>query len=81
LPAGVRITAVQPGQERGNVVIEMNVQARRVEDLDQFIEALETTGTFRNVLPLESQTDEEGLIAAVVKGTYVQPARTAGARP
>jgi hypothetical protein len=71
---------VRPRQEQdSSIVISMGVNARRVEDLDEFIEALETTGTFRNVLPLESQTDDDGLIEAIVEGTYVQPARQAGA--
>jgi len=87
LPADVRITAVRPRQERdGRTVISMGVHARRVEDLDAFIEALEMTGAFRRVLPLESQTDEDGLIEAVVEGTYIQPPRVepvrqAGGRP
>lgn len=76
LPPDVRITAVRPRQERdGSTVISMGVHARRVEDLDAFIEALEMTGAFRRVLPLESQTDDDGLIEAVVEGTYIQPPR------
>jgi hypothetical protein len=72
LPENVRIMAVQPrlGLD-GSFVVGMTVQARRAEDLDAFIEALEKTGTFRNVTPLQEQTNEEGLLEAVVEGTYV----------
>ncbi len=81
LPAEVRVTAIQPRQERdGSTIISIGVHARRVEDLDAFIEALEKTGAFRRVLPLESQTDDDGLIEAIVEGTYVQPPRVDAVR-
>ena len=71
LPPDVRITAVQPRLERdGRFIVSMTVEARRVEDLDAFVEALETRGTFHNVLPTEEQTTEEGLIEAVIDGVY-----------
>ena len=72
LPADVRIMAVQPrvGAD-GSFVVGMTVQARRAEDLDAFIEALEKTGAFRNVTPLEEQTTDEGLLEAVIEGAYV----------
>jgi hypothetical protein len=72
LPEDVRITAVQPHlAPNGTFVVGMTVQARRAEDLNAFIEALENTGTFRNVITPEQQTNEQGLIEAVVEGTYV----------
>jgi hypothetical protein len=72
LPENVRITAVQPRLAMdGTFVVGMTVQARRAEDLDAFIEALEKAGTFRNVTPLEEQTNQDGLLEAVVEGTYV----------
>ena len=43
----------------GAFVVAIAVEARRVEDLDAFIEALEATGAFRDVLPTEEQTDDE----------------------
>ena len=76
LPDDVRITAVQPRIERdGRLIVAMKIEARRVEDADAFIEALEARGTFRNVLPTEEQTSSNGLIEAVVDGEYVAPAR------
>jgi len=72
LPENVRITAVQPRlTTNGSFVVDMTVQARRAEDLDAFIEALEKTGAFRNVTPLQEQTNEQGLLEAVVEGTYI----------
>ena len=72
LPDNVRITAVQPRLDPdGNFIVGMTVQARRAEDLDAFIEALEKTGAFRNVTPLQEQTNDQGLLEAVVEGAYV----------
>ena len=82
LPADVRITAVQPRREAdGSFAISVAVQARRVEGVDGFIEALEGQGTFKNVLPAEEQTDEDGLIDAVLDGTYLPEAPAAAAEP
>jgi hypothetical protein len=57
-------------------VISIGVDARRAEDLDAFIEALENGGRFRNVLSINEQTNPEGLLQAVVEGTYVPQQRT-----
>ena len=74
LPPDVRITAVQPRIEDDIFIIAVGVQARRAEDLDAFIEALENGGTFRNVLAVREQKTD-GLIEAIVEGNYVPPVR------
>ncbi len=72
LPEDVRITAVQPRREAdGSFAVSVAVQARRVEGVDGFIEALESQGSFKNVLPTEEQTDADGLIEAVLDGQYL----------
>lgn len=78
LPPDVRITTVQPRLENsGEFIVAVGVEARRSEDLDAFIEALETEGGFRNVLSIQEQTSNAGLIQAVVQGSYVPPPRPA----
>jgi hypothetical protein len=78
LPADVRITAVRPRLERGgSFVIAMTVEARRVADLDAFMEALEAKAGFRNVLPVQDQTSDTGTLEAIVEGVYVPPVREA----
>ena len=80
LPDDVRITAVQPRREPdGSFAVSVAVQARRVEGVDSFIEALESQGTFKNVLPAEEQTNEDGLIEAVLDGVYLAESRPAAA--
>jgi hypothetical protein len=73
----VRITAVQPRLEKTSFVVAVAVQARRSEDLDAFMEALEARGSFHNVLSVQEQTNPEGLIQAVIEGAYVPPERPA----
>jgi hypothetical protein len=68
LPPDVRIRSVTP-QPKDNVV-RIGVQARSVEDLDAFIEGLEMTGAFRNVLPTTEVTLENNLIDAVIAANY-----------
>ncbi|MDA1184973.1 MAG: hypothetical protein O2930_10055 [Acidobacteria bacterium] len=71
LPADVRITAVQPRLERtGEFVVAIGVQARRAEDLDLFVESLEADAEFYSALAIQSQTDDDGLIEAIVQGVY-----------
>jgi len=75
LPPDVRITAVQPRREQNGVFsVNIGVQARRVEDIEAFIEALEAQTPFRDVLPVEEQTADDGLIEAVLDGRY-EPVR------
>lgn len=74
LPPDVRITAVQPQIDRDGVFsVNIGVEARRVEDLDSFLEALETRSTFTNVLARQEATSVDGLIEAVVQGVYRAP--------
>jgi hypothetical protein len=75
LPADVRITAVQPTLDRdGTFHVSIAVEARRVEDLDAFIEALEGRGGFRQVLPVTEETNDQNLIDATIEGIYQPPA-------
>jgi hypothetical protein len=58
------------------------IEARRIESVDGFIEALEALGTFKNVLPSEEQTNDAGLIEAVLEGRYLpEEPTTAEAAP
>lgn len=75
LPPDVRITQVRPRLERGSFVVAMGVEARRADDLDAFMEALEARAGFRDVLPVEDRTTEAGTIEAVVEGIYTPKPR------
>lgn len=72
LPAGVRIAAVKPLIDAdGRFIVSMTIVARRVDDVNAFIEALEKTAAFSAVLSREERTNEEGLLEATLQGTYL----------
>ena len=52
------------------LVVSMAVEAREVPDIDQFIDALEATGTFDDVLARSEQENEDGLLEALIEGYY-----------
>lgn len=79
LPADVRVRAVQPRVEKGEFRVVIATEAKRIEDLETFIENLERTGTFQGVSPLEETSSDEGTIDAVLEGRY-QPRPSGEAR-
>jgi hypothetical protein len=79
-PDNVRLTSFQLQDERGGrLKVNLRVQARRVQDLELFLDALEKTGRFHQVLAAEEQADREGLINAVVESVYVPATQPAAA--
>jgi hypothetical protein len=74
LPGDVRIAAVTPqvGSD-GRMLVAVTVISRRVEDLDGFIEALESTGAFQGVLSRQEQAQEDGTLRSVIQGYYAAP--------
>jgi Tfp pilus assembly protein PilN len=70
LPDDVMLTAVQPSFEQREPVVVMTVLGRRTEDIEEFIEKLEGTGAFGQVLPTQTDTTEEGLNRVVLRSLY-----------
>jgi Tfp pilus assembly protein PilN len=81
LPDDVRITSVQPRVEEGVLKIGIVSEARRVEDLSDFVEALEEKGAFKNVVPVLQQATEDGLIRLAIDSEYQVPVREPAATP
>ena len=80
LPANVRVRAVRPRFERdGTVVVIITAEARTFDELDDFVEALEATGAFRDVLPTVEETTDTGVIVAGIQGQYRQASPVEGA--
>jgi hypothetical protein len=81
LPADVRVLAVQPKLEDGAFLVTMTVEGRRAEDVDAFIEALEATGKFKDVLPLVQVTTEDGLLESTIEASYAAAPRLVEGTP
>lgn len=77
LPPEVRVTAVRPSVDReGRIQLLISVVARGVDDVNQFMESLEQTGSFRQLLSRQEQINDEEQLEAVLESFYV-PARGA----
>ena len=61
----------------GRFVVSVPVLARRVRDLETFLDALEKSDRFDGVLAAQERTTSEGLIDALIEGVYIQPPRPA----
>ena len=62
---------MQPSLDNeGTFRVRVAVEARRAEDLDAFIEALEEGGIFREALTTQEMTSFDGVIAAAIEATY-----------
>jgi Tfp pilus assembly protein PilN len=73
LPANMRITQVQQGSEADTLLI--GAQARSIDEINQFIESLEMTGAFRDVIPTSETQMEGGFFDATILGTFTPAAR------
>ena len=72
LPDDVRITSVHPKTNAdGTVTLALSVIGRRVEDVDRFLDELEGTRAFRDMLSRDERTADDGNLLAVLEGTYL----------
>jgi Tfp pilus assembly protein PilN len=83
LPANVRITSVQPRLENRQMLLTITVVARGVDDVQQFMDNLGTTGAFPNILPPQERINEEGQLESAIETGYVArpPAQAPQSRP
>ena len=79
LPANVRITTVRPiVGEDGHVALGISVVARGVNDVDAFMEKLESTGAFRDLLSRDEFVNDTGQLVAAIETTYLPPTTAPG---
>ena len=83
LPPDVRIGGVTPqSDDQGRRLVQISVFSKRIEDLEEFMNALEKTGAFSGVLPRAEQPDESGTIRSELQAYYTPLApREAGTPP
>lgn len=78
LPPEVMLASVRPTIDDGSTRITLIVLGRRTADLDEFMEKLEGTGAFENVLPRQQNLNDDGLTQATIEALYVPEAADAG---
>lgn len=72
LPPDVRITAVRPLVDKEHkIVLTVTVLAKSVDDVGQFMENLESTGAFMNLLSRQERLNEDDQIESVLETIYV----------
>ena len=75
LPPEVRITSVRPSLDRDRrIMLMITVLSRGVDDVNEFMEKLEATGAFANVLSRDERVNDAGQLAAALESEYVPPA-------
>jgi len=86
LPDDVHIVSIRPKLDRTHgIVLTLNVLAREVDDVSQFMERLEETGAFRNPRPTQERVNEQGLYETQLEADYTpgnaRPAAAKSERP
>ena len=70
LPPDVMLTSVRPDIESDQVTVSIGVIGREVEHIDSFIEQMEGTGAFSEVLARTEEMTDEGMYRALLVGHY-----------
>ncbi len=70
MPPDVMLTSVRPAVKDGVIQVTMTVLGRRAVDVDEFIEKLEATGAFEDVVPTTQDRTDEGFYRVVLESVY-----------
>jgi Tfp pilus assembly protein PilN len=76
LPPDVMLTSVRPTVDGTGARVSMTVVGRMSEDIDEFIDRLEATGLFEDILPRQQDRTDDGLQRSLVDARYVPAAET-----
>jgi hypothetical protein len=71
LPPDVMLSSVRPTVDDATTLITMIVVARRATDIGEFMEKLEATGAFENILPRQQTLNDDGLTQSSIEALYV----------
>ncbi len=74
LPPDVMMTSVRPEVDGERVSVSMVVVGRRVDAIDEFIEALEATGSFEGLLARQEEATADGMYRTMLRGRYLRTA-------
>ena len=67
----MRITSFRPvSDEKRGTVVTVTVIARSVDDVQQFMDNLEQTGVFPEILPPAERINEEGQLETTLEAVY-----------
>ena len=81
IPADVMLTSVRPSFKDGVTRVTMIVLGRQVADIAEFIEKLEATGYFEEIVPASTETTDDGLRRSTIESVYVGNVAATEAKP
>jgi hypothetical protein len=70
LPPDVMLTSVRPSIRDGATHVDIGVLGKRAEDIDEFMEKLEGTGAFQDIIPATQDRTDEGLYRVAIESVY-----------
>lgn len=74
IPFDLRLVRVAPRIERGNIRVTISVVGRKLDDIDAFVDALQATGAFYDLLARNKErSEEEDTYRADVVAYYLAP--------
>jgi Tfp pilus assembly protein PilN len=73
LPEDVMLMSVRPAFKDTTTIINLELQGKRTEDVDTFMDNLEGTGQFHNVRWSQENVTEEGLHRVSMQAEYAPP--------
>ncbi len=73
LPLDARLIAVAPRDERGVFRIDVIVNGKTNADIAAFLDALQQTGSFYDMITSASQVNDDGTYTDTLTGSYVAP--------
>lgn len=80
LPNDVRVVSVAPVIDKTGVLVQMTVISKRPEDLAKFIEGMQGTGAFYDVLPKQEDSTDDGNRRTSIEARYL-PSKTVAPAP
>lgn len=73
LPNDVRLVSVAPMIDKNGVLVLMTLVSKRPEDLAKFIDGLQGTGAFYDVLPRQEDATDDGMRRTSLEARYLAP--------
>ena len=70
LPSDVMLTSVRPAIRDGVTRVDLAVLGRSIEDVDEFMDRLEATGAFQDIIPATQDRTDEGLYRVALQSVY-----------
>jgi hypothetical protein len=74
LPFDLHLVSITPRVEKGDMRVTIGVVARQFDDIDTFMDNLQNTGSFYDVVPRNTErTEDDGTFKADIVAYYLAP--------